>query len=80
MKFNGATFNKAQQDQLKRAIENKGDGGMTLNKYTYSGTSAQKLNRIMTSAKSVSAVSINGQNVAIASIPNSPDATEFYGI
>ena len=59
MKFNGATFNKAQQDQLKRAfenIENKDDGGTTLNKYTYSFSSytyerCTRLYRICDAAK-----------------------------
>ena len=55
-------------------------GGTTLNKYTFSGTSATRLNRIVTNAKSISAVSLNGINVASASIPNSPNATAFYGI
>lgn len=55
-------------------------GGTTLNKYTYSGASATRLNRIVTNAKIISAVTLNGFNVAIANRPNSPDRKEFFGI
>lgn len=33
MKINGTIFSKPQQDQLKRAIENSGGGGTSLNRY-----------------------------------------------
>lgn len=56
MKLNGATFNKAQQDQLKRALENS--GGATLNRYETTFTNIQgnsalasHLNRIAKNAK-----------------------------
>ena len=56
MKLNGATFNKAQQDQLKRALENS--GSTTLNKYEVTFTNIQgnsalvsHLNRIAKNTK-----------------------------
>ena len=57
-----------------------GGGGTTLNKYTFSGTSATRLNRIVTNAKSISAVSLNGLNVAIANTPADANSAEFYAI
>ena len=57
-----------------------GGGGTTLNKYTFSGTSASRLNRILTNAKSISAVSLNGLNVAIANMPADTNSAEFYAI
>ena len=55
-------------------------GGTTLNKYTFSGTSATRLNKIVTNAKSISAVSLNGLNVAIANMPSDANRAEFYAI
>lgn len=55
-------------------------GGTTLNKYTYSGGSKERLNRIVTNAKSISAVSLNGFDVAIANTPNDADRAKFYAI
>lgn len=58
MKINGATFNKAQQDQLKRLIESKDDGGTTFNRYEVTlgelvgnPTGASLLHKILTQAK-----------------------------
>ena len=62
MKFNGATFNKAQQDQLKKKVGAgledviKKVDEMTLNKYTYSfsfysSDNAKRLYRICDAAK-----------------------------
>ena len=63
MEFNGATFNKAQQDQLKRALEN---GGTTLNKYTVTlGNTSENiltLVRILNNAKSI--ISLAGKRLS----------------
>lgn len=67
-------------DTAYHKLGESGGGGTTLNKYTFSGTSATRLNRIVTNAKSISAVTLNGFNVAIASKTNSPNSNEFYSI
>lgn len=51
MKLNGTIFSKPQQDQLKRALENSGGGGTTLNKYTVTGPSINLLRKIMLNSK-----------------------------
>ena len=70
MKFNGATFNKAQQDQLKKKVGAeledviKKVDNMTLNKYTYSFKSytydrCTRLYRICDTAKGKILLRIN---------------------
>lgn len=55
-------------------------GGTTLNKYTFSGTSATILNRIVANAKSIFKVSINNYNVVMASQPGYDNGNTFYSI
>lgn len=68
MKINGTIFSKPQQDQLKRAIENSGDGGMTLNEYEYSikkldnitNNDILRLNKIFCLAKNIQNIYLSG--------------------
>lgn len=80
MEFNGATFNKAQQDQLKRAIENI-DCGTTLNKYvltctpsTMSATQRKNLMELLQNAKgNVSMTYTSGYTNALCSFSASSE-------
>lgn len=67
-------------DTAYHKLGESGGGGTTLNKYTFSGTSATRLNKIVANAKSISKASFNGFGAAIASPANYTDGTEFYSI